>query len=88
MYHPPEHFGIGNLLRQPHRSPCAHRAEPTEKQLAAAKEAYAKFGARYSATKDQKEHVFTMPRTTTDTDLKGLPALPFRFVLNLQDTRP
>ncbi len=65
-------------------------AEPTAEQLAAAKKAYAKFGAEYDAYANpqtkQTNHIFRMPKKTTDADLKGLPDLPFRFVLDLTFT--
>ncbi len=66
-------------------------AEPSEKQLEAAKEAYAKFGAKYAADTNPKTeqtvHLFRMPKTTTDADLKGLPDLPFSFGLGLISTQ-
>ena len=65
--------------------------EPTNEQLAAAKNEYAKFGATYEPFTNQKTkqtfHHFIMPPKTTDADLKGLPNLPFSFGLNLQDTQ-
>jgi RNA polymerase sigma factor (sigma-70 family) len=59
--------------------------EPTAEQLAAAKKEYAKFGAGSGARKTIGPTilVFTMPRKTTDADLKGLPDLPFHFGLHL-----
>ena len=64
--------------------------EPTSKQLAAAKKAYAKFGATYRASTDphinQTTHTFWMPRAT-NARLKNLPDLPFRFELNLSYTQ-
>ncbi len=65
--------------------------EPTAKQLADAKEAYAKHGAVYEPVINpetkQAAHVFWMPKSTTDADLKGVPDLPFRFGLYLENTR-
>jgi len=62
-------------------------AEPTEKQLEAAKKAYAKFEAKYHTGTDPKTkqtfHRFAMPSTTDDADLKDLPDLPFSFYLGL-----
>ena len=59
-------------------------AEPSAEQLAAAKEAYAKFGGQYGAVANPKTnqtiHLFRMRDTTTDADLKGLPDLPFPFL--------
>jgi hypothetical protein len=55
-------------------------AEPTDDQLAAAKEAYAKLGATHQLTPfggdpqtNQRLHLFSMPATTTDADLKACP---------------
>jgi hypothetical protein len=62
--------------------------QPTKEQLEAAKQAYAKFGAQYEPYTNQKTkqtfHSFTMPMTTTDAALKGLPDLPFSFGLVLR----
>ena len=61
--------------------------QPTKEQLEDAKEAYAKFGAKYEVTTElktkQTSHRFVMPTSTTDAELKGLPDLPFSFGLNL-----
>ncbi len=66
-------------------------AEPTKEQLEAAKEAYAKFGGKYETDTNLKTKQitrrFTMPITTTDGDLKGLPDLPFSFGLYLNSTK-
>src|SRR5262249_505232 len=65
-------------------------AEPTEEQLAAAKEAYARFGATYelfTGPKAKTKHVFRLPPMKTDADLKGLPDLPFAFSLSLARTK-
>ena len=69
-------------------------AEPTEKQLEDAKEAYAKFGAKYKTMKTPMAKrtlrtlcKFNMPMKTTDADLKGLPDLPFSFALDLYQTQ-
>lgn len=60
-------------------------------QLQAAKLAYAKHGAEYTLATDpmtnEQVHVFRMPRETLDSDLEGLPDLPFDFGLDLRDTR-
>jgi hypothetical protein len=62
-------------------------AEPTEEQLSAAKEAFAKFGARYlhssEPTAKRASQILIMPNKTTNQDLKTLPNLPFHFVLIL-----
>jgi hypothetical protein len=67
-------------------------ANPTKEQLDAAKDAYAKFGAKYECIEvpitKVSSHVFTLSAKTTDADLKGgLPALPFRFALHLPNTK-
>src|SRR5580704_16778263 len=65
--------------------------EPTTEQLAAAKEACAKFGAAFypvsDSRKKQTNHYCRLPSTTTNADLKGLPDLPFNFTLNLNGTQ-
>lgn len=83
--------GIG-LVAEPitvKKEPDPKLLEATEEQLAAAKEEFAKHGARYIASMDpaMKElflttHVFSM-RFATDADLKGLPDLPFYFALSI-----
>ena len=66
-------------------------AEPTAQQLADAKEAYAKHGAAYEPVVNpqtkQTAHIFWMPKSTTDGDLKGIPDLPFRFGLYLDNSK-
>src|SRR5271166_4564984 len=66
-------------------------AEPTEEQLAAAKEAYAKIGADCLVTADSQTKRtipwFVMPQKTTDADLTRLPNLSFRFALSLDQTK-
>jgi internalin A len=66
-------------------------AEPTAEQLAIAKDALAKRGAKYKAVPDPQgertAHIFEMPKAMTDTDVKGLPDLPFLFGLSLQNTQ-
>jgi hypothetical protein len=68
--------------------------EPTAEQLAAAKEAFAKHGAVYEASRDPAMkrafltvHVFSLRGNTTDTDLNGLPDPPFYFALTLSSTK-
>ena len=65
--------------------------EPIPEQLIVAKQAYEKLGASYSTDTDpwsrRVTHYFKMPRSTTDADLKNLPNLPFRFGLDLEETR-
>ena len=65
--------------------------EPTQEQLAVAKETYAKHGAKYEPFGNTKtkntRHQFTMPSTTTDADVNGLPDLPFGFSLSLYGDR-
>jgi RNA polymerase sigma factor (sigma-70 family) len=66
---------------------------PTNQQLAAAKDAYAKLGATYEYWTDPRTRtalpvqMFHMPNTTADEDLKVLPDLPFRFALDLGQTK-
>ncbi|MCE9531556.1 MAG: hypothetical protein K8T89_10610 [Planctomycetes bacterium] len=68
-----------------------NQIEPTVEQLAAAKEAFAKLGAKYECVNaegvEQSFHVFYMPKKTIDADLKKLPDLPFNFVLSLTGTK-
>jgi internalin A len=79
-----------NLIAAPLPRNLKPIPEPTAEQLIAAKEAYAKHGAKYDTSilcmKDG-DHVFLMPFETTDADLKGLPNLPFRFGLSLYCTQ-
>jgi internalin A len=60
-------------------------------ELAAANEAYAKFGATHEANfnpqTNQILHTFKMPMATTDANLKGIPQLPFSFGLDLFRTK-
>jgi hypothetical protein len=71
-------------------APQPKTAQPTTEQLAAAKEAFAKFEARYVPDKDPETkdvlHLFIMPDKTSDMNLKGLPDLPFGFALILHNT--
>jgi internalin A len=65
--------------------------EPISEQMVIAKEAFAKIGASYLVDTDpwsrRITHYFSLPRRTTDADLKNVPNLPFRFGLDLEGTR-
>jgi internalin A len=83
----------GRIAAQENKEAEPKLLEPTDEQLAAAKEAYAKHGATYSFMKHSAAkkvvlttHLFDMPRAT-DADLKGLPDLPFYFALNLSGSK-
>ena len=64
--------------------------EPTVEQIAVAKEAYTKLGADHIIETDrlnnQPIHAFRMPLATSDANLKGLPRVPFPFVLILDNS--
>ncbi len=64
---------------------------PSAGEIAAAKDAYGKFGAVYEKGFDPNtkhtSHGFSMPPMTTDIDMTGLPDLPFRFFLDFSYTK-
>ncbi len=71
--------------------PDPKATQPNAEQLTAAKDAYAKLGAKYERLDvegiEPPFHLFRMPETTTDADLKRLPDLPFHFLLSLGGTK-
>jgi hypothetical protein len=73
-------------------APIPPSDEPTTRQLADAKAAYARHRARYRRETDpetkQTTHIFALVHpTTTDANLKALPDLPFPFGLFIYSNR-